>query len=93
MLPEVAATKTAAELNQQLQVLFPGSKMLHKWTGLLEESKDGMPIIAQHREIPQVFGIRGVGGSGIDSSQFIAHEMDKVLKGGKSVLSSARFEK
>ncbi|MFA6212378.1 MAG: hypothetical protein WCT03_22270 [Candidatus Obscuribacterales bacterium] len=48
--------------------------------------------------ITMIFGpdpscIRGVGGSGIDSSQFIAHEMDKVLKGGKSALSSARFEK
>lgn len=93
MLTETAATKTAAELNQQLQTLFPGSKMLHKWTGLLEESKDGMPIIAQHADVPQIYGIRGVGGSGIDSSQFIAHEIDKVLKGGKSVLSSARFEK
>ncbi|MBP9094765.1 FAD-dependent oxidoreductase [bacterium] len=93
MLGERAATKTAAELNEQLQTLFPGSKMLHKWTGLLEESKDGMPIIAQHKEVPQIFGIRGVGGSGIDSSQFIANELEKVIKGGKSVLSSARFEK
>ena len=93
MLPEAAATRTTAELNQQLQTLFPGSKMLHKWNGLLEESKDGMPIIAQHPEVSQVYGIRGVGGSGIDSSQFIANELDKVFRGGKSVLSSARFEK
>jgi glycine/D-amino acid oxidase-like deaminating enzyme len=93
MLPETAATKTTAELTEQLQTLFPGSKMLHNWTGLLEESKDGMPIIAQHREIPQIFGIRGVGGSGIDSAQFIAHETARIFKGGRSVLSSARFEK
>jgi gamma-glutamylputrescine oxidase len=92
LLPEVAATRTTAELEQQLQTLFPDSKMLHQWTGLLEESRDGMPIIAQHKEVPQIFGIRGVGGSGIDSSQFIADELAKTFKGGKSVLSSIRFE-
>ncbi|CAN5281912.1 FAD-binding oxidoreductase [soil metagenome] len=93
MLPEAAATRSTAELTEQLKTLFPGSKMLHKWTGLLEESKDGMPIIAQHADVPQIFGIRGVGGSGIDSSQFIAHQVDKTLRGGKSVLSAERFGK
>jgi glycine/D-amino acid oxidase-like deaminating enzyme len=93
MLPHTEATKTTAELEQQLHTLFPGSKMLHQWTGLLEESKDGMPIITQHSELPQVYGIRGVGGSGIDSSQFVADELAKILKGGNSVLSSTRFEK
>ena len=91
VLTEAAATKSTAELGQQLQTLFPGSKMLHKWSGLIEESKDGMPIIARHAELPQVFGIRGVGGSGIDSSQFVANELAKVLKGGDSVLSATRF--
>jgi glycine/D-amino acid oxidase-like deaminating enzyme len=93
MLPHVEATPIAGELEQQLQVLFPGSKMLHQWTGLLEESADGMPIIAQHPELPQVFGIRGIGGSGLDSSQFVADELAKTLKGGNSVLSSVRFAK
>jgi glycine/D-amino acid oxidase-like deaminating enzyme len=93
MLPEVAATRTTAELEEQLHTLFPGSKMLHQWTGLLEESSDGMPIIAQHSELPQVFGIRGIGGSGIDSSQFVADELAKTFKGGNSVLSASRFAK
>jgi glycine/D-amino acid oxidase-like deaminating enzyme len=93
MLPETEATRTTAELEQQLQTLFPGAKMLHQWNGLLEESKDGMPIIAQHSELPQVFGIRGIGGSGIDSSQFVADEMPKTLNGEHSVLSSTRFDK
>jgi glycine/D-amino acid oxidase-like deaminating enzyme len=93
MLHETEATRTTGELEEQLQTLFPGSKMLHQWNGLLEESKDGMPIIAQHNELPQVFGIRGVGGSGIDSSQFVADEMAKTIKGGNSVLSSTRFDK
>jgi glycine/D-amino acid oxidase-like deaminating enzyme len=66
--------------------------MLHQWTGLLEESHDGMPIIAQHAELPQVLGIRAIGGSGIDSSQFVADELaNKTLKGGQSVLSAKRF--
>ncbi len=91
VLPEAAAAKSTAELDQQLQTLFPGSKILHQWTGLIEESKDGMPIIARHADLPQVFGIRGVGGSGIDSSQFVANELAKVLKGGDSVLSATRF--
>ena len=93
MLPEVQATRTASDMDAQLQTLFPGSKMLHQWTGLLEESKDGMPIIAQHAELPNVYGVRGVGGSGLDSSQFVADEMAKVVKGGNSVLSSTRFQK
>ena len=93
MLHETAATKTTAELEEQLHTLFPGSKMLHSWTGLLEESKDGMPIIAQHPELPQVFGIRGIGGSGLDSSQFVANELEKALKGGDTVLSATRFQK
>lgn len=91
MLPHTAASRATAELNEQLQVLFPGSKMLHHWTGLLEESKDGMPIIARHSDLPQVFGVRGVGGSGLDSSQFVANEIEKVIKGGDSVLSARRF--
>ena len=93
MLPEAAAARTTAELDEQLQTLFPGSKMLHQWTGLIEESKDGMPIIARHAELPQVYGIRGVGGSGIDSSQFVADELAKTFKGGNSVLSAQRFGK
>lgn len=93
VLPEAASTRTTAELEQQLHTLFPGSKMLHQWTGLLEESKDGMPIIARHRDLPQVLGVRGVGGSGIDSSQFVAHEVGNILKGGDSVLSASRFAK
>lgn len=91
MLPATTAARSTAELEQQLQTLFPGSKMLHQWNGLLEESHDGMPIIAQHKDLPQVFGIRAVGGSGLDSSQFIADEIAKAVKGGKSVLSSERF--
>jgi glycine/D-amino acid oxidase-like deaminating enzyme len=92
MLPATSAAKSTAELEQQLHTLFPGSKMLHQWTGLLEESHDGMPIIAQHAELPQVLGIRAIGGSGIDSSQFVADELaNKTLKGGQSVLSAKRF--
>jgi len=91
MLPESSAVGHTPELEEQLRTLFPGSKMLHSWTGLIEESKDGMPIIARHPDLPQVFGIRAVGGSGLDSSQFVANELSKILKGGDSVLSATRF--
>ncbi|MBU6451106.1 MAG: FAD-dependent oxidoreductase [Cyanobacteria bacterium REEB67] len=67
--------------------------MVKAHDGLLEESKDGMPIIARHAELPQVYGISGIGGSGIDSSQFVADELAKTLKVGNSVLSAERFAK
>jgi glycine/D-amino acid oxidase-like deaminating enzyme len=92
VLPNESAANDAPDLHSQLQTLFPGAKILDgkTWTGTIEESHDGMPIIAKHPSLP-IFQIRGIGGSGLDSSQFTANELLKMIQGKPSILSSDRF--
>jgi glycine/D-amino acid oxidase-like deaminating enzyme len=92
VLPHESAANDAPDLHSQLQTLFPGAKILDgkTWTGTIEESHDGMPIIAKHPSLP-IFQIRGIGGSGLDSSQFTANELLKMIQGKPSILSSDRF--
>lgn len=89
MLSEVPATRTAALVRKQLEMLFPGSKIEREWNGLLDEGRYGLSIIDSHRYIPQLIGTRATGGSGLVTSQMNAYELLKYVRGGQTFLSAA----
>ena len=55
-------------LRKRLVAMFPqceGSKVTHKFSGLLADTKDGLPYIGEYKSMPNCYFLLGFGASGI----------------------------
>ena len=78
------AEKQASEqrLEAFLQRMFPGSDVTRRWSGVINETADGMPYIGEHPEFKgKVFVSTGFGGTGLVWSGVSSLIMPGMLRG------------
>jgi glycine/D-amino acid oxidase-like deaminating enzyme len=71
-------------LQEQLGELFPGAKINSAWSGLLYNTHDGLPLVEQQPQFPQVHNVTGLGGIGLVNGSIGAKSMGDLLSGRKA---------
>lgn len=78
----------------RMQQFIPGAQPEAGWSGtIFVTRKDGLPIIAQHPTHRSLYGVTGLGGSGLVNSGFVARMLRLELEGQpeQNLLSERRF--
>lgn len=72
-------------LERRLQTMLPdiAFEVAHAWTGTFAETKDGLPYIGAHPELPGVLFALGYGGNGITFSYVAAELIGALVRGEK----------
>ncbi|MGH9552923.1 MAG: NAD(P)/FAD-dependent oxidoreductase, partial [Terriglobales bacterium] len=93
-LEDVRPARAASAISPNLELLFPGAHRLGSWSGTIFDTEDGLPIVAQHPEHPQLFAVTGAGGIGWANSSTAADELTGRIAGksGPFLFDPARLD-
>jgi gamma-glutamylputrescine oxidase len=79
-LNEESALFEQPQLQKSLESLFPGAHLERQWNGTIFSTvTDGLPIMEQHPQYPQLYSITGLGGIGLVNSALTARSFKSML--------------